>query len=60
MGNGLTVTGKTVGTAAAHPLELVYDTLTVLGPAVFQVTVTVLLVAVPPAVIVPPAETFHM
>jgi hypothetical protein len=56
-GSGFTVTGYTVGVAAVQPFALVKLTLTVCAPAVFQVTVIVLLVVVPPAVIVPPAET---
>ena len=59
-GNASTVTLYTVAAAAVHPEPLVYTTLTVCGPAVFQVTVTELLARVPPAVIVPPPETTHV
>ena len=58
-GKATTVTFRTTGAAAAQLLALVYRTLTVCAPVVFQVTVAVLLVAVPPAVSVPPAETTH-
>ena len=57
-GRGFTVTFLTVGVAALHPVELVYVTLTVCAPAVFQVTVMEFVPA--PAVIVPPPETVQV
>jgi hypothetical protein len=55
-----TVSFRTVGLDTVQPLALAYATLTDCAPAVFQVTVTLLLVDVPPAVIVPPEETTHV
>ena len=43
-----------------HPLASRKFTLTVAGPAVFQVTVTKLFAAVPPAVTVPFAEMLQV
>jgi hypothetical protein len=57
-GNGLTVTFLTVALAAIHPLPSVYLTLIHWDPAVFHVTVMILVPA--PLVIVPPADIFQI
>ena len=56
-GRELTVTLYNAGEADEQPAGFTQDTETVCGPAVFHVTVNVLLAGVPPEVIVPPAET---
>lgn len=53
-----TFTGNEVGAAAGPASGSEYVTLTVCAPAVFQVTVTELVLC--PAVIDPPADTVHV
>jgi hypothetical protein len=55
-GKAFTVTLNIAALAASHPFAFVYLTLTVLGPVVVQVIVTVLSVLPPPDIIEPPAE----